>query len=342
MIRGDNDDDGDDDDANTKLPSPPTRADIIAFEQHDAVGPTREDFAVDYLGPVKSKWNCTAARVFRESFAASSLYPAFASLDVENGFLTYLEGTLRNRYRRQIGDVDSEDDATRCAKSSRNSRLRTVWPGICSLSLYTDAVDFQLRESRLQVCRREADLQRFEPHVQQLADCGGMSMDESDHHSSSRTSERKYVIVRPEWRAPPISDFLHVMDNVWISHRFQKPSSGKGRATPGNWPCLRISARHRVDQSRDPVPGLPKNFYDQRWLAGMSEESRRSLNMKPAVDITHTPQILEYVLLSLSIRLSDSLFITTFRLSRRFERVRKRGDQPIPPVSTDRPAHWQA
>ena len=74
----------------------------------------------------------------------------------------------------------------------------------------------------------------------------------------------------------------------------------------------------------------------------MSEESHRSLNMKPVVDIMHTPQILEYVLLSLSIRLLDSSFITTFRLSHRFEWVWKRGDQPIPPVSTDCLAHWQA
>lgn len=121
-------------------------------------------------------------------------------------------------------------------------------------------------------------------------------MDESDHHSSSRSSDRKYVIVRPEWRAPQISDFLHTLDNIWVSQRFQDANSRKGRATPGNWPRLRISVRHRVDQSRDPVPGLPKNFYDRGWLAGLSEESRRSLDMKAPVDITHTPKILEYVL----------------------------------------------
>lgn len=138
-----------------------------------------------------------------------------------------------------------------------------------------------------------------------------MSMDESDHHSHSRTSDRKYVIVRPEWRAPPVSDFLHVMDNVGVSHRFQHTNSRKGRATPGNWPRLRISARHRVDQSREPVPGLPKNFYDQRWLAGISEETRRSLEMKPAVDIRHTPQVLECVLFPLSADSINSLLIIT-------------------------------
>ena len=165
MICGGGDNDNDDD-ANTKLPSLPMRVDIIAFKQHDAIGPTQEDFAVDYLGPVKSKWNCTTAWVFHESFMASCLYPAFASLDVENGFLTYLEGTLRNRYHQQISNVDSEDNVTRCAKSSRNSRLWTVWPGLHPLSLYTDAVNFQLRESHLQVCWHEADLECFEPHVQ--------------------------------------------------------------------------------------------------------------------------------------------------------------------------------
>lgn len=206
------------------------------------------------------------------------------------------------------------------------------------LLLCTDAPHFQLRESRTQVCQREPDLQRFQPYIERLADCGGMSMDESDHHSTSRTSDRKYVIVRPEWRAPQISDFLHTMDNIWVSQRFQDANSRKGRATPGNWPRLRISARHRVDQSRDPVPGLPKNFYDRGWLAGLSEESRRSLDMKAPVDITHTPKILEYVLPPLSASSPNSPLIITFRLSRRFERVRKRGDQPIPPVGIDQQA----
>lgn len=112
--------------ANVKLPPPPTNEDVLAFEWHDAAGPTREDFTVNYLGPVNSSWNRTAARVFRESFTASRLYPTFAPLDIKNGFLTYLEGTLRNRYRREIGDVDSDDETMRCARSSRNSRLRTV------------------------------------------------------------------------------------------------------------------------------------------------------------------------------------------------------------------------
>ena len=124
----DSDDDGDNNAkiVDAKLPSPPTKADMISFEQQRAAGPTREDFTVDYLGPVKSQWNRTAARVFRESFTASHLYPSFSALDIENGFLTYLEGTLRKRYRRQIGDVDSDDEILRCVRSSRNSRVRTV------------------------------------------------------------------------------------------------------------------------------------------------------------------------------------------------------------------------
>ena len=65
-----------------------------------------------------------------------------------------------------------------------------------------DLANFWLTESRLQVCQHEADLKRFEPLVQLLADCGGMGIDGSDHQSSSRTSDRKYVIVSPEWRGP--------------------------------------------------------------------------------------------------------------------------------------------
>lgn len=145
--------------------------------------------------------------------------------------------------------------------------------------------------------------------------------------------------MRPGWHAPLVSDFLCVMDNVWVSHRFQNTNPRKGRATPGNWPCLQIPARHRMDSAKDPVPGLPCNFYDKRWLSGISEESRRGLNMKPAVDLTHTPKILEYVRSHFLLAQTDFSLITTFRLSRRFERVRTRGDQPIPPVSTDHPAH---
>lgn len=44
-----------------KLPPLPTKANQDAFEQQRAVGLTREDFTTDYLGPVKSQWNRTAA-----------------------------------------------------------------------------------------------------------------------------------------------------------------------------------------------------------------------------------------------------------------------------------------
>jgi hypothetical protein len=113
-----------------------------------------------------------------------------------------------------------------------------------------------------------------------------MSGDESDRGSGS-SSTRKYFVVRPVWRSKKLSQWLRVMDLVHLDRRF----AADGRITPGNWVRSRLPS-NRVDHAAVPIPKLPSNFYDTTWLNSLPTKDKRRLKMQPAVDLTHTEEIL--------------------------------------------------
>jgi hypothetical protein len=136
------------------------------------------------------------------------------------------------------------------------------------------------------------ELARFSKYVARLADEGGMSGDESDHHTPNHRcgNDRQYLRVRPVWRAPAISSWLLIIDRVYISLRFQPD----GRPTRGNWVRFRLPS-DLVNKSAIPVKGLPENFYDQKWLATLTERERKKLKVKKTISLAHAPEIIEYV-----------------------------------------------
>lgn len=119
-----------------------------------------------------------------------------------------------------------------------------------------------------------------------------MSGDESDH-AGGRV---RYVVRAPNWRNPAISSWMTTFDNLHLSTRF----NGDGRATPGKFPRLRIRSTKRGVAKCAEVPGLPKNFYDEKWLNSLHEEDRNDLEMQPALDLSFTPYIQRFVVSRLS------------------------------------------
>ena len=116
-----------------------------------------------------------------------------------------------------------------------------------------------------------------------------MSGDEVEKDSSS-SSTKKYFIVRPVWRSQRLFQWLRVMDLVHLDKRF----AADGRITPGNWVRSRLPS-NRVDHTAIPVPRLPINFYDEAWLNSLCAKDKRRLKMQPAIDLTHTEEILRQV-----------------------------------------------
>jgi len=147
-----------------------------------------------------------------------------------------------------------------------------------------------LIKQRKFACEYDEDLAEFAPLIDLLAEKGGMSGDESDNkRDGTYTGQTKYFRIRPAWRAPAVSTWLDVIDKVYVASRFQDDC----RATAGNW----IRKRHntsRVDEKANPVPGLPKNFYDQRWIDHQSPRRIEKLKIKEAISMKHTDHITRY------------------------------------------------
>ena len=110
-----------------------------------------------------------------------------------------------------------------------------------------------------------------------------MSEDEGDHVNG----EFRYVIINPPWRSSLVTSFLRLFDKIHLSSRF----TSLGRPKRGAFPHRRFPSR-RVGQSRKPVPGLPRNFYDETWLASLEEFERDALNIQPERDLSVTNSVI--------------------------------------------------
>ena len=111
-----------------------------------------------------------------------------------------------------------------------------------------------------------------------------MSGDESDRDPSK--TDKKYSVVQPIWRSQEVTEWLHVMDLVYVGRRF----AADERATKGNWIRDRVRST-RVDRSSKPIPGLPHNFYDRGWFGSLTTKEKRALRVCEAIDLSHSEEI---------------------------------------------------
>ena len=129
---------------------------------------------------------------------------------------------------------------------------------------------------------------RFRKYVDILAEGGGMSDDEPDLRSVTPRTRvpGKYFVIRPVWRSQEITNWLRVIDYVYLDRRF----SADGRAKRGKWIRNRVQS-NKVDQTARAISGLPANFYDKAWLASLSSKKKQRLNIKEAIDLAHTEEM---------------------------------------------------
>lgn len=118
-----------------------------------------------------------------------------------------------------------------------------------------------------------------------------MSGDESEASETNRSrGHRRFFVVRPAWRSPKVTPWLQVIDDVHLESRF----SESGRASRGNWVRHRVRSG-KVDHARPPVIGLPRNFYDEEWLGGLSRTELEALEMQEEVSLEHDPNLAKEV-----------------------------------------------
>lgn len=104
---------------------------------------------------------------------------------------------------------------------------------------------------------------------------GGMSSDESGEDDLGR---KIFTVKKRVWRDKDITRLLRYVD------RDHNRTNAYGNTRSGNPPRTRIT-RGGKESEREAVPGLPKNFYDRGWYAGLSNRDKKELGARPSIEL---------------------------------------------------------
>jgi hypothetical protein len=107
-----------------------------------------------------------------------------------------------------------------------------------------------------------------------------VSEDESDHGGKGGALQgRQYKIRELQWRSPEVTKWLRTMDLIYAGTKINKDNT-RG---PGNQ--FRQRYPSSLKQFGTPIKGLPRNFYDARWLGRQNPMELEDLRVQPEVNI---------------------------------------------------------
>ena len=109
-----------------------------------------------------------------------------------------------------------------------------------------------------------------------------LSDDESDHENGTNIGQRRYAIVREEWRSDELIKWLQMMDLLACGEKW----AGRTVARQGN--CKRLRVVSTCTKDSRAVGGLPQNCYNPKWLETLRRHERNQLKVRPAIDMTFT------------------------------------------------------
>jgi hypothetical protein len=111
----------------------------------------------------------------------------------------------------------------------------------------------------------------------------------SGDESETQEGEPVYIVYQYSWRDEQVGAFLRDIEVLTEAEKRQDFN----QRSRGNAPRTRIPTTVNVCRSGSPVRGLPKNWYNQTWLKGLTDLEKRQLRMKPAVPLVHTADVRE-------------------------------------------------
>ncbi len=126
------------------------------------------------------------------------------------------------------------------------------------------------------------------PRVQFINDLG--TDGNSDDEVEDREDGLVYHIRALPWRSMALTEYLRALDVVHLSTHWSP--AGQGRQ--GEFPHIRNDIRGLINAEAKPVPGLPRCFYNEEYLMGLSDRELIQLNIQDTpVDLTIPPHVME-------------------------------------------------
>jgi hypothetical protein len=112
------------------LPQPPTDQELEAYENESegAIGPTKHDFTIHYLGPpLADPWNSQCVYIFVKYFRNSAWKNVCTDKSrIKTFFVSHMD-TLRRTYKKTVGfGKDPMAQAAALSKNARDTRRLNV------------------------------------------------------------------------------------------------------------------------------------------------------------------------------------------------------------------------
>lgn len=245
----------------------PAAIEVLDFSTGCHPGPTINSFRIDPTSGPNSPWNIQACQVFAQDFCAQ--YPHAEGRDFMEASYEFhkLLPDIISHHAVASGFSDIQNyERFHEILSKRIRRHRVGYPFSC-VNEHRELILSQLAESRLKITNEVQDLRGFLPVIRRLAEEDGMSSDEWDEGG-----DRRLHSTRPFWRHPAVTDWLHSIDSVG-STTVHSPARYE----------VKRQLSSKVDIESRVVKGLPVNFYDWNYLAGLDRSQYLDLDPKPAI-----------------------------------------------------------
>ncbi|KAI0762494.1 hypothetical protein C8Q74DRAFT_1174340, partial [Fomes fomentarius] len=206
------------------------------------------DFCLDLAGTPASSWNASATEVFVDDFLDCGQYNCTDRKKIAKMFRTHIR-TLKHHHKNLGTATSSSNGSSKkqpkkaiTAKDKARARYQRKYTSIL----------LQLYHRRLGIARRFINTKK---HIKILQRMGveSMSSDEEDNTAAFV----RYRIFKKPWRHVRVTQCLRLLDAL---HRMWRAESGQASKRGSTQRC-------RFDGSNPPKPRLPKNAYDDAWLA---------------------------------------------------------------------------
>lgn len=148
---------------------------------------------------------------------------------------------------------------------------------------------FKLGLGRATICSSRAELNEVGAVLNAVGPKSTVHSDDEENHQPDRPC---YSINDRDWRSAQARRYFRQCDLIRVGEKFDH--GGLHRTAPGNWVRERIP-KPGPPSSSDPVPGLPRNFYNTEWINKQSEERIRWLDRQPEVPLEFPLHLRVYV-----------------------------------------------
>ncbi|KAJ3503017.1 hypothetical protein NLJ89_g8623 [Agrocybe chaxingu] len=227
------------------------------------------NFKIDLFGTPHSSWNTSAALVFAKDFMEGKPI----DVDVSEGEVQTMYFERIKVLRLEFLRTERGEEAVKAfeLRQRRNSRKTSLWHD-------------RLRggEGNVHLRKHVAQLRRGSPAL--------MSSNESQDEGGTAFLYRhkKYIVLRPVFRAPSLDGWLHMFDTVRdIDFRMRAPRGSPIR--------LRVRVANRKSTSEGFPHGLQINTYCNNWLSTRADIDNQVGPTYDHYDYSHSNDLLEYL-----------------------------------------------